>query len=134
MSYGIVICSNCNRELHQDGDLNISNGWRHCEDGSRVCFDGSAIYPESENDIKGRWCGRDRGPGKTTLEDLDQHFQDDPLKEVELVIRAAAASWSAISREPSIKKHRGNKYAMCECGSREPRANCCGKTNNPSAP
>jgi hypothetical protein len=63
VSYGIVICSMCQREVHQDGDENVERGWRHCEDGTPRCIGSTSDYPESESQIKGRWCGRDRGPG-----------------------------------------------------------------------
>lgn len=53
MSHGIVICSKCKRELHQDG------GWFHCEDDTPRCDYGSSEYVENPNDIKGKWCGRD---------------------------------------------------------------------------
>lgn len=59
MSTGLVICSVCNREVHQDGNKLFMNGWRHCEDGSVMCADGQAIYPKNLSDIKGVWCGKD---------------------------------------------------------------------------
>ena len=34
MSYGIVICSKCKREVHQDGS---EHSWRHCEDKTAIC-------------------------------------------------------------------------------------------------
>lgn len=57
MSSGIVVCSVCNREVHQDG----LRAWRHCEDRTALCSDGSGIYPASTEAIVGRWCGRDGG-------------------------------------------------------------------------
>ncbi len=59
MSVGLVICSVCKREVHQDGPENVSRGWQHCEGKSRMCLDASAIYPTSYADIVGKWCGRD---------------------------------------------------------------------------
>ena len=59
MSYGIVMCSICHREVHQDGPRDNGNGWRHCEDRSIICTGGQASYPESVEQIKGKWCGRD---------------------------------------------------------------------------
>lgn len=59
MSYGIVVCAGCLRELHQDGPREVENGWRHCEDKSPRCPGALAAYPESRNEIIGRYCGKD---------------------------------------------------------------------------
>jgi hypothetical protein len=61
MSSGIVVCSKCNREVHQDGDMLLtgSRGWRHCEDKTARCPGASSVYPNSVRDIKGPYCGRD---------------------------------------------------------------------------
>lgn len=59
MSYGIVICSVCHREVHQDG---LCQSWTHCEDKSPRCEGANSIYPSSPADIKGEWCGKDAGP------------------------------------------------------------------------
>lgn len=103
MSYGIVICSVCDREVHQDGDKGIRNGWRHCESGAVICIGGQAIYPDSESQIVGRWCGRDRG-----------HASQSPSK-------AASSIPSSVA---TAKIH--NKYRLCECGSMVIYTKCCG--------
>lgn len=59
MSYGLVICSKCQREIHQDGPKPIENGWRHCEDKSPRCEGASAVFPKTKAEIKGKWCGAD---------------------------------------------------------------------------
>ena len=67
MSTGIVICSVCSREVHQDGprewhgksDPNGTATWRHCEDKTPVCSGAAIAYPESTAQIVGRWCGCD---------------------------------------------------------------------------
>jgi len=66
VSYGICICSNCKREVHQDGGPNGRGGWlwTHCEDKTPMCNGSDAIYPESRDDIRGKWCGAD-GLGQT---------------------------------------------------------------------
>lgn len=61
MSTGMVICSICQREVHQDGDKSVSNGWRHCEDKSPRCAGGSSTYPKWAEDVLGFYCGMD-GP------------------------------------------------------------------------
>lgn len=67
MSTGMVICSACKRELHQDGDKAIQNGWIHCPDKTAMCIGAHAEYPKSPSDIKGPWCGRDDEPRKRDL-------------------------------------------------------------------
>jgi hypothetical protein len=52
MSYGLLICSMCQREVHQGKDRR----WHHCEDKTPCA---AVIYAEKESDIKGKWCGRD---------------------------------------------------------------------------
>lgn len=129
MSTGLVICSNCRREVHQDGDKGVENGWRHCEDKTPICAVAHAAYPEAGETPRGEWCGRDAdlmtmpmGQGMTPRSGTS--------------IRAAAVSLAAMAmnmpvsafpvhRMPKIR--RGNKYRLCECGSHEPWANCCGK-------
>lgn len=54
MSYGIVICSQCDREVHQE-----VTGWKHCEDGSPRCKGAVSAYPMSTDEILGKWCGKD---------------------------------------------------------------------------
>lgn len=61
MSTGMVICSKCQREVHQDGDPRLRRGWRHCEDGSPICDLATAAYPMSAEDVRGSYCCAD-GP------------------------------------------------------------------------
>jgi hypothetical protein len=61
MSSGLMICSRCRREVHQDGPKNIANGWRHCVDRTPRCFAGSSEYPASRAEIVGPFCGADTG-------------------------------------------------------------------------
>jgi hypothetical protein len=64
MSTGIVVCSACQREVHQDGpkDARGTTTWTHCEDGTPRCAGATSDYPDSRAAIKGRWCGRDQDP------------------------------------------------------------------------
>ncbi len=63
MSYGIVICSICFREVHQIGPQNsIEKGWRHCEDKTPRCKGAQSVYPKDKSQIKGKWCGMDDHP------------------------------------------------------------------------
>ena len=62
MSYGLVVCSKCSREVHQDWP---HQGWRHCEDKTPRCDGASSIYPRSRADIVGRFCGRDEPASET---------------------------------------------------------------------
>jgi len=59
MSTGLVICSKCRREVHQDGPKEHEKGWRHCEDKSSRCAGAQSDYPVSRTEIVGRWCGQD---------------------------------------------------------------------------
>lgn len=59
MSTGLVICSTCKREVHQDGE---NQTWRHCEDKSSRCAGAKSIYPSSKAEIVGKFCGGDDGP------------------------------------------------------------------------
>lgn len=60
MSAGIVVCSACRREVHQDGPLvDGRSGWSHCEDKSPICDDAGAVYPDAGEQPRGHWCGRD---------------------------------------------------------------------------
>lgn len=54
MSMGIVVCSVCNREVHQE-----SSGWIHCDDKTPRCAGAVSAYPDSLGAIVGKWCGRD---------------------------------------------------------------------------
>lgn len=56
MSYGLLICSKCSREVHQDGD---NHTWRHCEDKSPICEGARRDYPRNASEIKGKFCGCD---------------------------------------------------------------------------
>lgn len=73
MGTGLVICSRCQREIHQDGDRDLRNGWQHCEDGTPICEDSGTRYPSTRSEIRGRYCGAD-GPAPA----------DDSLTETEL--------------------------------------------------
>lgn len=69
MSAGLVICSVCRREVHQDGPpetVPMGDGrtyqlgtWCHCEDRSPRCGGAQSIYPTSRAQIVGRYCGCD---------------------------------------------------------------------------
>lgn len=56
MSTGLVVCSTCSREIHQDGP---GSTWLHCEDKSPRCVGASARHPQSIDEIVGKWCGAD---------------------------------------------------------------------------
>lgn len=72
MSAGLVVCSECRREVHQDGPRQHTArcrcaqhdsgfcpaGWRHCEDKTLRCDGASSVYADTEG-IVGRYCGRD---------------------------------------------------------------------------
>lgn len=63
MSCGLVICSACKREVHQDGEFDgPSRGWRHCVDKTARCEGATSKYPESTAEIAGRFCGADDYP------------------------------------------------------------------------
>lgn len=63
MSSGIVICSVCSGEVHQDGPRSDGpRAWRHCHAKTALCPDATVIYPTSTAAIVGPWCGRDGGP------------------------------------------------------------------------
>ncbi len=61
MSTGLVICSKCKREVHQDGPhlLDEPSTWRHCEDKSQRCEGAVSAYPTSKAEIVGEFCGID---------------------------------------------------------------------------
>jgi hypothetical protein len=59
MSYGLVICSACKREVHQSGDRNIQRGWQHCEDKTPLCSEATTAYPRAKDEIAGAYCGMD---------------------------------------------------------------------------
>ncbi len=56
MSFGLVICSTCKREVHQDGE---NHTWRHCEDKSPRCEGAVSAYPTDKSGIAGKFCGMD---------------------------------------------------------------------------
>ena len=56
MSYGLVICSACKREVHQDGE---NQTWRHCEDKTPRCEGAVSSYPTEKSEIIGDFCGKD---------------------------------------------------------------------------
>ena len=56
MSFGLVICSTCKREVHQDGE---NHTWRHCEDKSPRCEGADSVYPSDKSGIAGKFCGMD---------------------------------------------------------------------------
>ena len=63
MSCGIVKCSACSREVHQNRDKYPGRGWYHCEDKTPICDGADVPYAEQDgSDIKGKWCGRDKMP------------------------------------------------------------------------
>jgi hypothetical protein len=61
MSYGLVICSQCKREVHQTGprDQHGKYGWQHCEDKTARCEAAESVYPAAKSDIRGQYCGHD---------------------------------------------------------------------------
>ena len=61
MSTGLVICSECKREVHQDGPhlLDEPDTWRHCEDKSPRCKGADSTYPQDRSEIVGKFCGMD---------------------------------------------------------------------------
>lgn len=59
MSYGLVVCSECRRELHQSGDHKIERGWIHCEDKTPRCIGATTDSVESATQIRGKYCGAD---------------------------------------------------------------------------
>jgi hypothetical protein len=65
MSWGICICSVCKHEVHQSGprDAQGRTKWQHCEGRTPICPDAQAVYPHSEGEIKGKWCGVDGAVG-----------------------------------------------------------------------
>jgi hypothetical protein len=60
MSTGVVVCSVCRREVHQDGPHAASgvSTWRHCEDKTPRCDGASSAYPKAGEPV-GKWCGID---------------------------------------------------------------------------
>ena len=62
MSCGVVICSVCRSEVHQDGQLDQAGMkmWQHCEDKSPKCTGATIEYASfDEDEPRGNWCGSD---------------------------------------------------------------------------
>jgi hypothetical protein len=58
MSYGVCICSECNREVHQA--LRVSRRvWFHCDDRSELCQNAVAQRADSKAQIRGEYCLED---------------------------------------------------------------------------
>jgi hypothetical protein len=55
MSYGVVMCGKCGREVHQDGQ---NHTWTHCEDKTPICRGFRAVYAGDGEGV-GRFCGKD---------------------------------------------------------------------------
>lgn len=75
MSYGVVACSKCRREVHQNGPVvhhsscktptrcYCPHGWTHCEDLSARCEGAESSYiGHLKGEPVGRFCSIDRGP------------------------------------------------------------------------
>lgn len=71
MSYGLVICSKCKKEVHQEklvGEqtsrvtFNLKNIWMHCEDTTTICKGAEAVFPKSRSEIVGKPCMKDEPP------------------------------------------------------------------------
>ena len=59
MSSGLVICSVCHVEVHQDGPTHT---WRHCSrfhNWTPLCEGGKAMYPDTREQISGLFCQAD---------------------------------------------------------------------------
>lgn len=73
MSTGLLVCTVCSREVHQDGPREHSLGrcrcplntgfcratWLHCEDKSPLCVGATTAYPKTRAVIVGAYCGAD---------------------------------------------------------------------------
>ena len=62
MSWGMCICSECKREVHQGRRKDQSLYWFHCEDKTDACLGSRADYAQTTAEVKGRWCGMDGRP------------------------------------------------------------------------
>ena len=98
MSWGLVICSVCKREVHQSGPKDRENGWEHCEDRTPRCHEGQSQYPAVAEDIAGKWCGAD---------DLDRKFGQ------ATATRACAHSPSIIHRTGGVSAKLDNWCSGC---------------------
>jgi hypothetical protein len=62
MSTGLVICSTCRREVHQDSRRSpLEKGWYHCDDGTPRCAGAHSAYPQTADEVRGPACCAD-GP------------------------------------------------------------------------
>lgn len=59
MSYGVVVCSHCHREVHQARDREQRLYWYHCQDRTRLCQDAQAAHAKSKSLIVGPACMAD---------------------------------------------------------------------------
>jgi hypothetical protein len=129
MSYGIVICTICRREVHQNPN---SREWYHCEDQTSRCVGANCIAPDEPSDIAGRWCGRDAGPARQTFQ---AHFF--PEDAVKLEGRRLYANGRIVYDEQTptsaadfarFREKAANDQEMpCKCGSGMRYKRCCGK-------
>lgn len=55
MSFGLVGCSKCRHEIHQDRDENGNLFWYHCDDKSRICEGATSLYLNRDG-IVGKAC------------------------------------------------------------------------------
>ena len=55
MSYGVVMCGECYREVHQESDRT----WFHCEDQTPMCAGAGRQFPRRPDELRGKWCGAD---------------------------------------------------------------------------
>lgn len=65
MSSGVVMCSKCKKEVHQNGlkDVNNCTAWTHCsgtwlKPGTPIC-EGAKVVFAALGELKGDWCGAD---------------------------------------------------------------------------
>lgn len=59
MSAGLVICSVCRKEVHQDGPKQT---WRHCSrfhGWTSLCEQADKVYPKTREEIVGLFCQAD---------------------------------------------------------------------------
>jgi hypothetical protein len=64
MSTGLVICSKCKKEVHQDGPhhANGRSEWRHCSrfhGWTPICKGAEPMYPHARVQINGLFCQAD---------------------------------------------------------------------------
>lgn len=61
MSCGIMVCSVCRREIHQDGPKNGRHTWRHCNTKSAICYDACPDWA-AVGEPRDEFCGADKCP------------------------------------------------------------------------